>query len=531
LFVDSSGSIGVGGSAGFGAIDHGIHVTGSYSQEGIRLQTSAGSSGILEVYAESGGATLDTRGSGYIRFNNAGTEWARFDSSGRLGIGTTSPAHALHVSASLTGTTATTNVIATFRSQVAGRDANIQVGDPTDLVYLGSLSGNLYLATANLERLRITSAGLVGIGTSNPKSTIDISLTGTANIATTTITKVTDFGTSASFGFNGLVNNNDGVFFGMGAGGSGIPAGIGFMREAFGWNTALAFYTNNITSGPNGTNAIQEKVRIDSSGRLLVGTTSTTRSTLLQIVQTNQTINSGHGNFGVFTSDAQALNIGAKLTLGGQSGEANWLYASLSGRSENNGYAGYLQFGLSNSGGSHYEAARINSGGELLIGYTADNGPYLLQVNSQIFATSSTIATSDGRYKENVDTLNGCLDLVKALRPVSFEWKPQQDITRIDDEGNEVLVRESHNFPDGTQVGFIAQEVQEVLAEKPWLTSIIKENVRPAVTDNDGNKLAPEEKFLGIAEGNLIAVLTSALQEAIAKIEQLEAAVTTLQQS
>ena len=170
------------------------------------------------------------------------------------------------------------------------------------------------------------------------------------------------------------------------------------------------------------------------------------------------------------------------------------------------------------------EAMRINNAGELLVGYTADNGAYKLQVNSQIFATSATVATSDGRYKENVATLGGCLDLVKALRPVSFTWKPQQDIIC-----DEKLIREGHNFPDGTQVGFIAQEVQEVLADKPWLGSVIKENTRPAINDDAGNELAPEEQFLGIAEGNLIAVLTNALQEAIAKIEALEAKVASLE--
>jgi hypothetical protein len=189
----------------------------------------------------------------------------------------------------------------------------------------------------------------------------------------------------------------------------------------------------------------------------------------------------------------------------------------------------FIYDGTGGGGGSTLEAMRINAGRELLVGYTSDNGNYKLQVNSQIFATSSTVATSDGRYKENVATLGGCVDLVKALRPVSFTWKPQQDITRTDDEGNEVLVREGHNFPDGTQVGFIAQEVQEVLAEKPWLTSVIKQNVRPAVSDSDGNELAPEEEFLGIAEGNLIAVLTSALQEAIGEIESLKARVVALE--
>jgi hypothetical protein len=179
-----------------------------------------------------------------------------------------------------------------------------------------------------------------------------------------------------------------------------------------------------------------------------------------------------------------------------------------------------------NSSGSY--DVQVNTSGELLVGYTTDNGAYKLQVNSQIFATSSTIATSDGRYKENVATLGGCLDIVKALRPVSFTWKPQQDIYGLDDAGKNKLLREKHNFPAGTQVGFVAQEVQTVLKNKPWLGSIIKENKRAAVLDEKGKELVPEEQFYGIAEGNLIAVLTSALQEAVKRIENLESKLANL---
>lgn len=164
------------------------------------------------------------------------------------------------------------------------------------------------------------------------------------------------------------------------------------------------------------------------------------------------------------------------------------------------------------------EVMRLNSGQEVLIGYTADNGAYKLQVNSQIFATSATIATSDGRYKENVETLDGGWDMVKALRPVAFDWKPQEPIT--DGDGN--VVREGHNFPDGRHVGFIAQEVRDALGDRPWVDNLVKRNVRPEVIGDDGT-VAPEEEFYGIAEGNLIAVLTSALQEAMTRIEALEA--------
>ena len=165
------------------------------------------------------------------------------------------------------------------------------------------------------------------------------------------------------------------------------------------------------------------------------------------------------------------------------------------------------------------EAMRIDSSGNLLVGYTSSNGAYKLQVNSQIFATSATIATSDARYKQNVQTLNGALNIVKALRPVSFDWK-KHPVHAFDTEN--------------TTVGFLAQEVQQVLADKPYMNSIIKKNecvIEPEVKDENGDvtTAAVTEEFLGIAEGNMIAILTSAIQELSAKNDALEARLAALE--
>lgn len=191
------------------------------------------------------------------------------------------------------------------------------------------------------------------------------------------------------------------------------------------------------------------------------------------------------------------------------------------------------------------ERARITSEGNLLVGYTASNGAYKLQVNSQIFATSSTIATSDGRYKENIKPIDGALNLVKAFNPVQFVWKEHP----------------VHAFDTETPtVGFIAQELQQVLADKPYLNSIVKRNectiiaaeyetieiepaeeeikdengnvlmaAKPAITEERLIKPAVIEEFLGIAEGNLIAILTKAIKEQQAIIESLTARITALE--
>ena len=90
--IDNSGNVGIGGTAtgNFGAIDKGVLITGSDAQVGLRVHTSNGSSGILEIYAENGGSMLDARGSGHIRVGSAATEFMRIDSSGRLLVGTSS---------------------------------------------------------------------------------------------------------------------------------------------------------------------------------------------------------------------------------------------------------------------------------------------------------------------------------------------------------------------------------------------------------------------------------------------------------
>jgi hypothetical protein len=144
--------------------------------------------------------------------------------------------------------------------------------------------------------------------------------------------------------------------------------------------------------------------------------------------------------------------------------------------------------------------------GTVLVGYVSTNGAYKLQVNSQIFATSATVATSDARYKENVEPITGALDLVEGLNPVSFSWK-QHPV---------------HNFDRQPTIGFLAQEVQSALQDKPWMGSIVR-------TNSYETPSGETEEFLGLAEGPLVSLLTAALKEAYSTIKQLDARVTALE--
>jgi len=259
---------------------------------------------------------------------------------------------------------------------------------------------------------------------------------------------------------------------------------------------------------------------------------------------TDLTVSGGGNTTKIITNSGGDANL--RFTIGSN----EWTVGNAVGFAAAGNYLAFNQF----TGGGWNNRARFDASGYFLIDYTTSNGAYKLQVNSQIFATSSTIATSDGRYKENVKDLEGALDLVCALKPKSFTWKQGEgadgvrnptfgkEITRIvpvdvkAEDGtvfvenkeikfidNREWLREPHNFNTGVTVGFVAQDVQQALSGKDFLNSIIKRNVREPAVDDNGNEIAPASEFFGIAEGNLISILTAAIKELKAEFDAYKA--------
>jgi len=250
----------------------------------------------------------------------------------------------------------------------------------------------------------------------------------------------------------------------------------------------------------------------DSSGQLQLQTAGTTAVT----IDTSQ-------NVGIGTTAPDALlhvnNASAKIRIGVTASSSYldiYRDSTLGGSIYNAAQASPYGYHVWQTAGT--ERMRIDSNGYALIGYTSSNGAYKLQVNSQIFATSSTIATSDARYKTNIEPITSAIELVNKLNPVSFDWKEHP----------------IHEFPEGKTIGFLAQEVQEVLKDTDYVDNIVKTNecvISPEEKDEDGNvtKEAVKEEFLGIAEGNLIPLLTKAIQEQQTIINDLKARIETLE--
>ncbi len=137
------------------------------------------------------------------------------------------------------------------------------------------------------------------------------------------------------------------------------------------------------------------------------------------------------------------------------------------------------------------ERMRFDPAGELLIGTITDNGAYLLQVNSQIFATNATIATSDARVKRELSYLSA-----KDLEAISKI--PIRMYERID------------RLEDGSRAGYFAQDWQAILGLE---TGIVKQPNEKAMLQLDE----------GAAHALKIAALEYQLKKALGRIEWLEA--------
>jgi len=119
--------------------------------------------------------------------------------------------------------------------------------------------------------------------------------------------------------------------------------------------------------------------------------------------------------------------------------------------------------------------------------------------------------SSDYRLKEDVKPMTGSIDTLKLLKPCNFAWKV--DGTRTD--------------------GFLAHEAQEVVPEAITGTkdAMMTEEyeVTPAVMDGEdivteavmGEREVPDMQ--GIDQSKLVPLLVASLQEAVARIEVLEA--------
>jgi len=204
-----------------------------------------------------------------IAFSEGGAEAMRIDSSGNVGIGTSSPGSILELNRAGSGAVGPNLYLENSASSATGNasrvsfgiDAGSSAASPT--AYIENVKdaagpGSSYLAFGTFgaslgERARIDSSGNVGIG-STPSGTYKLEVNGSI------------YGTGFSAVGNATFNRGSGTAYNV-AGGIQLQIdGTTYAAVRQPAAEVLAFY--------RGSGGTTETARIDSSGNLLVGTTS-----------------------------------------------------------------------------------------------------------------------------------------------------------------------------------------------------------------------------------------------------------------
>jgi len=380
--IDSSGNVGIGTTSPSEKF-----VVSNGGNEGFEVvPASASNLNTFYNYNRNTNAYIDSRNlalSHQFWTGSSSSEAMRIDSSGNVGIGTASPTHSLHVKSASAGTAAT------FES-TSGTTYLKLVNSTSSGGYIAYGSTNLGFWTNNSEKMRIDSSGNVGIGTTSPQRALVVSDAGTEGFefypGSSAGNNTVNHYNRSTASFVNIITTADQHIFGRADGekmriDSSGNVGIGttpnsdsqlhvksgandnnpILRLEGATNNFLNFrqtgsvYDIHVTANDPLSFSIgaSERMRIDSSGRMALGTTSPVN------------IGSGYEGLTINASSAGTLYLQGGGTSGGRLlSDGSHLYI---GPVQSSG-----SIIIQRSHGS-YETARFDSSGRLLVGTTSSS--------------------------------------------------------------------------------------------------------------------------------------------------------------
>jgi hypothetical protein len=280
------GNIGIGTSSPSFSAGSGLEISRAGAAT-LRVTDSDGTTGSTELVQADASGYLFTRQSGALILGTNDTERMRIDSSGNVGIGTSSPSHKLQVSDNSAGNT--TYAIVSDNNGASGTTVaglGFANGGSLKSSITAAVFGNDFMTfnvggSGTTERMRIDSSGRLGIGTSSPRAILDLKNSGDGTLNTTASNYQILLEAPQGTGDYG---RNIGWAIGSGT----VNASINAFDAGASNATGLAFSTG-AESG------MAERLRIDSSGNVGIGT-STIRQKL------HQHVGDSGANYHLFTN-------------------------------------------------------------------------------------------------------------------------------------------------------------------------------------------------------------------------------------
>ena len=535
-----------------------------------------GNVGIITATTFTGNVTGNINNSTLL-LQTGGTERVRIDSGGRIGLGIANPGdYFSSYNRVVMGRTNDTGGMTIVSATTSGGYIAFADGTSGNQAYRGLITyahsdDSMRFGTdGGTERLRITSAGRVGIGSDNPVAHLDV-----ANYQNIETLRLRDKHFNKYLTIRGGGSPNRMVIDSYEGGGGGAAIDLASngdtkLRIASNGNVGIGTdnpsqkldvlgtsnlfgnggasvqwgdtdYVGHLSFASDGaivraasgkalifhTNHTNERLRITSAGHVNIGAASPTAS------------ENGQLNVYITTSSGKAQIVhsagtgGLRLAGTGSGSGSNLIFSNnySSGTFSDHwcishdGGNNILYFKSGGTGGSqrvhirdHGETQIHRDGnGDVFEYYRAGTSLFVVDNLSNESNTRMRIrnpngqinynSSSDYRLKENDVKITDGIIRLKKLRPITFNWKSGTN----------------------TYDGFFAHEVSEAC---PMAVDGTKDQVATAddVSKGYANNVG-DPIYQGIDHGKMVPVLTAALQEAIAKIETLETKVSTLEGS
>lgn len=426
-----------------------------------------------------------------VRPNNDGVAnlWLRpSDASNNVGTALASTSSAFTIGSLVAGpylSVALSTGAATFSSSVTATSYNVSDSNQTiskvntsDLqLNAASAGSNILFRVAGDERMRITSSGNVGIGTTSPAN-------------------YTNYITQTINGTNGAIVQLQS---------SGTPS-LRLIGEG------VDSYLDNVSTGAlifRTTSSSSERMRITSSGNVLIGTTSDSGYGLIvgkvreggwqtafvnsTSVGTSQVFLSHGDGYGAYIDSGSAGASSARYILKAVSGGSERFVVNGTGKTQINANISDYTLTMYNSASSAYGMYLSYSGYspnstnfEFIYCIDSTNSKFIVWSNGSVVNRTGSYGTiSDVKFKENIVDATPKLGDIAKLKVRNFNLKGENT----------------------KQIGFIAQEFEEVF---------------PNMVDVSTERGADGETYKSIKTSVLVPMLVKAIQELNDKVKTLE---------